>query len=166
VKLARRAVTESAAWLAAFVFLISFLGPAGFSKSVTFPVDSSPPAATLVVQVEGARNERGLLRVALFDGREGFPERSEFAAHTISVAVGQPLTEVRFEDVEPGLWALAVLHDENENGRLDRNFLRMPTEGVGASNDAARRGSPRFDDARFSVPAQGSVLRIALHYWR
>jgi uncharacterized protein (DUF2141 family) len=82
------------------------------------------------------------------------------------VTIEQPVTEVRFEGVEPGWWAVAVLHDANENGRLDRNLLRIPTEGVGASNDAARRGSPRFDDARISVPPQGSVIRIALRYWR
>lgn len=121
--------------------------------------------ASLVVQVEGLRNERGLLRVSLFRDGEGFPERAELAARSFSVPVTGPSCEVRFEDVETGEWAVAVLHDENENGRLDRSFLRIPKEGVGASNDAARAGSPRFERARFDVPAEGQTLVIQLRYW-
>ena len=54
-------------------------------------------------------------------------------------------------DVAPGDYAVSVFHDENSNGKLDRNFMGMPKEGVGKSNDAAGHfGPPKYDDARFS----------------
>jgi uncharacterized protein (DUF2141 family) len=127
--------------------------------------DDLRPPTSVVVRVAGARNEKGILRVALFAAPEGFPERSERAVWTKSVEVQVPVTEVRFERVEAGPWALTVLHDENGNERLDRNLFRIPKEGVGASNDAARSGPHRFERALFVVPPEGITVVVPLHYW-
>jgi uncharacterized protein (DUF2141 family) len=164
---------ERRAWIAACALLIalaslatSLIGQLPELAQRTEPSPDPVRAATsLVVQVEGLRNTRGVLHVSLFRDREGFPERAELAAHSSSVPVTGENCEVRFEGVEPGEWAAAVLHDENENGRLDRNFLRIPREGVGASNDAGRAGSPKFEAARFEVPAEGRTVVVPLHYW-
>lgn len=139
---------------------------AAFTLFAAGPGAARAQTGRLVVHVEGARNTRGLMRVSLFDSVAGFPERSERAVRTASVAVSQPTTDVAFDGVPAGMWAVAVLHDENENGRLDRNLFRIPREGVGASNDAVRFGPPKFDDARVAVPADGVELLIRLHYWR
>jgi len=61
--------------------------------------------------------------------------------------------------------AVSVFHDENGNGKLDRNFIGMPKEGVGASNDAVGTlGPPKFDDARFSYKGGAQSLTIHLRY--
>jgi hypothetical protein len=50
-----------------------------------------------------------------------------------------------FEDIAPGTYALVISHDENTNGKLDTNWLGVPTEGYGFSNDAtALLGAPSF----------------------
>jgi len=70
-----------------------------------------------------------------------------------------------FEDIPPGTYALAVIHDENMNGKLDTQWLGIPTEGYGFSNDVrARFGAPSFTAA--SVPYDGETLdlTISLHY--
>ena len=41
----------------------------------------------------------------------------------------------QFNDIPPGTYAIAVFHDENANGKLDKNFLGIPCEGYGASNN-------------------------------
>jgi uncharacterized protein (DUF2141 family) len=70
-----------------------------------------------------------------------------------------------FSGVAPGDYAVSVFHDENANGTLDRNFIGMPKEGVGASNDAAGKlGPPRFEDARFSYKGGQQTLTIHLKY--
>ena len=67
-----------------------------------------------------------------------------------------------FENVLPGVYAMAVVHDSNGNGRADTNFLGMPTEGVGVSNNVMpRMSSPTFDANKFSVAA-GQVTRLAI----
>jgi uncharacterized protein (DUF2141 family) len=127
--------------------------------------DAGDPVS-LTVDVEGLRNGGGVVQLALFRTAEGYPQHAEVAARTRTVPVELPTTVVTFDDLEPGTWALAVLHDENANGRLDTTFIGVPKEGIGASRDATRRlGEPRFDDARFEVGETDLHLRVAMKYW-
>ena len=67
-----------------------------------------------------------------------------------------------FDNVPPGTYAIAVVHDTNGNGRADTNFLGMPTEGVGVSNNVMPRLSvPSFDANKFSVAA-GHITKLAI----
>jgi uncharacterized protein (DUF2141 family) len=64
---------------------------------------------------------------------------------------------IHLRGVEPGTYALSVVHDENDNSRLDR-FMGIPREGFGFSrNPRMRMGPPRFEEARFAVT--GASLR-------
>lgn len=70
-----------------------------------------------------------------------------------------------FEDIPPGTYALAVIHNENMNGKLDTNWIKIPTEGYGFSNDAkGLRGAPSFSAASFQYDGQNLGLTIGLHY--
>ena len=121
---------------------------------------------SLTVDVEGLRNRTGVVQVALFRTADGYPQQAELAARTRTVPIALPTTVVTFDDLEPGTWALAVLHDENTNGRLDTTLLGVPKEGIGASREATRRlGEPRFEDARFEMGASDLHLRVAVKYW-
>jgi uncharacterized protein (DUF2141 family) len=52
--------------------------------------------------------------------------------------------------------------DENSNGKLDTNFIGMPREGAGASNDAkGHMGPPKFGAASF--PYRGERLEFTIH---
>ncbi len=122
-------------------------------------------APTLSVRVEGARNARGLIRLALFHSAEGFPEDHPKAVRTLSVAAAGAV-EVTLQDVPEGTWALAVLHDENADGRLDKNLLGVPREGICVSGLSGRMWRiPTFEDARFVLPAKGLKLTLGLQYW-
>jgi uncharacterized protein (DUF2141 family) len=126
----------------------------------------TPRGASLRIVVSGVRNTSGLLRVSLFRSADGYPEDSTKAVRTLSVPVSDQANELHLASVPPGTWALAVLHDENRNGKLDKNFVGIPTEGVGASNGAASRlGPPKFEDARFLVGESDLRLGIQLVYW-
>jgi uncharacterized protein (DUF2141 family) len=67
-----------------------------------------------------------------------------------------------FADVVPGRYAIAVLHDENGNGKVDRALGLMPKEGFGFSRDApVRMGPPSFKQASFDVAGDASqTLRM------
>jgi uncharacterized protein (DUF2141 family) len=69
----------------------------------------------------------------------------------------------RFEALAPGDYAVAVSHDLNGNKKADTNFVGIPTEAWGVSNNV-RPGlrAPRFDEARFSVPAEGATIAVRI----
>ena len=66
----------------------------------------------------------------------------------------------------PGSYAVSVYHDADRDGELDFRWLPPgPAEGSGVSNDApALLGPPSFADSRFTLPAEGRALSIALCY--
>jgi uncharacterized protein (DUF2141 family) len=128
----------------------------GFSSSSGF----------IEVRVEGVRFPRGLVQASLFADVRGYPEDFRKAARTVSVAAAESTVSIRFDSIPAGAWALAVLHDADGDGLLDRNALGVPREGIGASNEAVRRlGPPRFRDARFLFHGDSLRLRLRLRYW-
>ena len=83
-----------------------------------------------------------------------------------TVANGSVAGSARVTFAAPaGEYAVAIVHDENGNGRLDTSWLGIPKEGLGTSNNArGRLGPPKYRDAKFSVGADGAVQRIAMVY--
>ncbi|HEX5514928.1 MAG TPA: DUF2141 domain-containing protein, partial [Gammaproteobacteria bacterium] len=60
---------------------------------------------------------------------------------------------------------LAVIHDENMNGKLDTNWLGIPIEGYGFSSGAkASMGAPSFNAASFPYDGRNLDLKIILSY--
>lgn len=60
---------------------------------------------------------------------------------------------------------MAVVHDENTNGKLDTNWIGIPAEGYGFSNDAkALLGAPSFSDASFLYDGQNVDMTMSLNY--
>jgi uncharacterized protein (DUF2141 family) len=72
---------------------------------------------------------------------------------------------VVFSNLEPGRYAAVAFHDENGNGKLDKNFLGVPAEPYGFSNNAQGfLGAPTFGDAAMVLGGGDSAIRIALIY--
>ena len=73
---------------------------------------------------------------------------------------------IRFNDVEPGEYAIALLHDENEDGKANRVLGMAPKEGYGFSRDApVRMSPPGWDDAVFTVGTPSQNLTIKMRYF-
>ena len=127
--------------------------------------DDLAPVNSIKVVVVGLHNNDGEVDCALFGSAGGFPDDSSKAGKTAKSKIENGQAVCMFADVVPGDYAVSVFHDENLNGKLDRNFIGMPKEGVGASNDATGHfGPPKFDDARFSYKGGRSVLAIHVKY--
>lgn len=120
---------------------------------------------SLELKITGLHNDKGRVAVALFDRAEGFPETEHARAGRV-VRISGGTATVRFPRVEPGRYAVAVLHDENENDKMDFNFLGMPTEGFGFSrNPQVFFGPPSFDSAAISLRSRFSMARIVVRYF-
>ena len=127
----------------------------------------SAGAATLTVHVAGARNAKGQIRAALFQGAIGFPNDASQAIQTQAADVDpQALTaQIVFKGLHEGVYAVSVFHDENMNQKLDKNFVGVPKEGYGASNNPKKKmGPPSFEETKFELSGSEQSLEIKLIY--
>ena len=123
------------------------------------------PTPRIVVEVNGLRSAKGVVRCSLFASAGGFPtDPSRAAALTVAPSIANGHAVCTFENVKPGTYAVGFLHDENNNGKMDTNFLGIPTEGYGASNNArGSMGPPNFDAAKFTHQGQ-TTLQLKTEY--
>ena len=110
--------------------------------------------ARLTVRVADVRNQTGDLLVCVFRSADGFPsDQAKAAVWKVLPADGNGVFTA---DLPPGTYAAAVLHDENGNGKMDKNFLGIPEEGYGVTNNPKpRRRAATFDEAAFTSPQPG-----------
>lgn len=117
------------------------------------------------VEVGGMRNNNGQIICALYSSADGFPKKSEKAIAHVNSAISDKQAVCEFLGIAPGTYAVSVFHDENSNGKLDTNFMGIPREGVGASNDAkGHLGPPKFDAAAFLFSGGRMSLTIRINY--
>ena len=118
------------------------------------------------VKVLNIKNSVGNVACALFESPAGFPvEFLRYATNIMAIKIRDAQARFCFLDIPPGTYALAVIHDENMNGKLDTNWLGVPKEGYGFSNDAkAVLSAPSFSAATFIYDGETLELTITLHY--
>lgn len=137
----------------------------------TTPVDTGPAAeprnnaaprgVLLTVEVEGLTSDQGIVLCTLFRGPEGFPSDATTAERKARQELpAEEGLRFRFEGLEPGTWAVAVVHDENANGELDRGVLGIPSEAYGVSQNPSRGlGAPGFDQAALQLePGEVDII--------
>jgi uncharacterized protein (DUF2141 family) len=118
---------------------------------------------TLAVHASALRSQKGALVCRLFASGDGFPARPTYKAARRVTILGTEAT-CEFRDVRPGVYAVALFHDENGNGKLDTNFLGLPSEGVGTSNNKRPLvGPPSWGGSKFRLEHDGTI-RVTLHY--
>ncbi len=137
-----------------------------------FVMTSAPPVhadagATIVLEVSTFRTIKGFLGCQLYPKGEDFPDN--WAAHRDlrkHVVVTGGTTSCSFSGLPPGTYAAAVIHDENGNGKMDKNFIGMPLEGYGISNNHTHALSrPTWEESKFVVAADSTFTsRISLRY--
>lgn len=135
--------------------------------SMTLPLGAQADEAAggdIIVTVSTVRNTAGHIICALFDSAEAFDKR--LPAMKVTVSAAAPSTDCVFHGVKAGTYAVTAIHDENDNGQLDKNFFGMPKEGYGVSNNHtyAMHG-PAYGESRFSFPGNGALaLAVELRY--
>lgn len=125
------------------------------------PASSAEPA--LHVAVKGARNAKGRIGCLLFDSPDGFPADQKKARQRVLGTIAKGAAVCTF-DAPAGSYAIVAMHDEDANGKLDKNLLGMPTEGYGASRDAQGTFGPKYEDARFDYRGGSLIVPIKLKY--
>ncbi|GHD15598.1 DUF2141 domain-containing protein [Tianweitania populi] len=122
-------------------------------------------AGDLVVEVSGLRNNQGSLALCVTADPAGFPGCNKAATQRV-IPAAQARRPITFPNLPAGTYAVAVIHDENNNGKLDTNFVGIPKEGIAVSNNAVPKFSaPKFRDAGFVLGKQRVTQRVRVVYW-
>jgi uncharacterized protein (DUF2141 family) len=121
------------------------------------------PTTDLTVDLDGVRSDKGVLRLCLTGDPDAFPGCVD-GARGQTRTVPADVRQVTFTGLAPGSYAVAVIHDENDNARLDR-FAGIPREGFGFSrNPPLGFGPPSFAAARFAVGSDAVAQQVRLRY--
>jgi uncharacterized protein (DUF2141 family) len=115
-------------------------------------------AGELVVRVTGITEPLGEFGCALFASPAGFPLDIGKARQLWLPADPKGVT-CRFDNVPEGTYAVSTVHDTNGNRRVDTNFVGMPTEQWGVSNNVRPTlRAPRFEEGAFRVAADAGEI--------
>jgi uncharacterized protein (DUF2141 family) len=110
--------------------------------------------ASLRIEISDIRNSTGDVGCLIFNGPDGYPESHEKAHRESHVKIMSGTAFCEFKNIAPGDYAVIVFHDENLNRKLDKNFLGIPREGYGASNNVRpAMSAPGFKEATVSIKA-------------
>lgn len=115
-------------------------------------------AADITLKVTEIKEVKGNMSIALFKSSDGFPSGDQFIIGKNIPVNAKEFTYV-IKDVPPGIYAIAIYHDLDKNGELNNNWLGIPKEPYGFSNDAnGKMGPPDYEDATFEVKKDMEII--------
>lgn len=113
----------------------------------------------LTVAVSGLKNNSGTVKVGLYNSDGTFLKTTY---KSVASKIKDNNAVVIFDNLPAGEYAISAYHDENNNGKLDKNMMGIPSEDYAASNNAKGfMGPPAYKDAKF-VLAKDSKIEITL----
>lgn len=117
----------------------------------------------IACSASGFRNTTGVARFELYASSKDFLNHKK-ATFSTTVALGPEPVKAQFQSVPFGEYAVAVFHDENKNGILDKNFIGMPLEGCGFTTPTKPKGPVAFNDARFVLNQATRLCAVQISY--
>lgn len=121
--------------------------------------------APLTLEISPFGTTVGRIFISIFNSPGTFlsPDKFRYLELTVSESIVNGKISTTFE-LPVGEYAVAVYHDNNDNGKMDTNFIGIPNEPSGMSNGHVPKfGPPRYDASKFQLPADGLVEVINLN---
>ena len=113
----------------------------------------------LTVKVEKLQNSKGVVQFALYNKDGSIPDEDYKNYYRLEKAkIVNSKSEITFKNLPQGKYAVNILHDENNNGKIDKGLL-LPKEGIGFSNyqSIGLRNRPNFSKASFELNADKTI---------
>lgn len=137
------------------------MGGAGAALLLLLP--GAAATGELSVDIANLRSHKGMVRVCLTADPDNFPACID-DADAVTRSIPASATSLRFDGLPHGDYAVAVIHDENGNNKLD-TFAGIPREGFGFSrNPPVTFGPPRFAAARFTLTGDAALQQVRMRY--
>ena len=130
------------------------------------PANTCPSWGTSIhVHIHGIRNALGTIKAVLYGpnpedflvkGKKADKEREPAQKKSMTLCVAAP---------KEGQYAVVVYHDENDNHKFDRNWIGLPTEGFGVSNNPRFfLAPPAFEESAFEVKGELTKVDVEMKY--
>jgi len=123
---------------------------------------AQPDSSTLTVHVVGLKGDNGRVCVALYNNADLYPKEGKHNRLGCN-SIKDRESKVILNKLPLGSYAAIAFHDEDMDGKLKRNFIGIPREGVGSSRNA-KGHPPKFKDAKFHVGVDPKTIQIRLRY--
>lgn len=144
----------------AALILVSAIGIAAQASTA----EVVPSTATLEVNIYGLRSMKGNVLVCVTANPRFFPDCDKDPKSLRANVPANNAEHVAFKRIEPGTYAVALVHDENLNSKMDMAGF-LPKEGFGFSrNPVVITGPPKFRSAAFAVDADDVSQRVKMKY--
>ena len=120
-------------------------------------------AAELTITVTNVHNDRGNVEISVYDSADEWPDHPKDSNHQVQPA---KRGEIVFKfDLPPGTYAAAGYHDENKDGKFNKDFMGLPREGYMLSNNKRPDFSaPDFEDVAFTLEPAGTAITMRMNY--
>ncbi|MBD2203320.1 DUF2141 domain-containing protein [Calothrix sp. FACHB-1219] len=119
----------------------------------------------LTVEIDGFKNKQGQVCASIFAKSQGFPNNRDRVIQSQCTKITDTSVKLTFENLPAGSYAVAVMHDKNEDSKLNRNSLGIPTEGFGFSkNPEIRTSAPKFSEAAILLAGPNTNIQVHLKY--
>ncbi len=130
------------------------------------PQANSSSNSVIKVQIDGLQEAKGQLCYSIFAKSKGFPDSSDNTLQAKCVSVQERSPKLTIENLHLGTYALAIFHDVNGDGELNRNFLGIPQEGFGFSrNPQIQTSPPSFGESAVLVTGAETNLQVQMRYF-
>lgn len=121
---------------------------------------------TLEIKMEGLVPGKGTVRIGLYNSAAAFKDEAN-PNHAQVVSVGKTATQIiRFEGLLEGRYLVAAYQDVNDNKKIDKNLLGIPTEAYAFSNDVFPKWrSPSYDEAAIKLEKPVETIKLKFRTW-
>ena len=136
------------------------------ATSIAAQTSAAPASAsTLVVHVSGIHNSKGVIRLLVFSGQDGWPDVRDKSFRHATLAANGSSVAFTLSKIPAGSYAVSVLHDENENHKLDRDLFGRPREGIGfGNNPKIGFTKPGWKESSVQVAGRTAETTVNLRY--
>jgi uncharacterized protein (DUF2141 family) len=157
-------VTRCIAALLTLALLTATAAPQRDPRGLYSASSNGQPLCSLNIQVTGFRNNTGTAGSLVFPSPAGWPDNITKTIVHGGFPIANRQAQLQFQ-VPAGRYAVVVIHDENSNMKLDRNFFGIPREGFGFSNNPrVSFSTPSFQSAVIPVACPATQIEIKLTY--
>jgi uncharacterized protein (DUF2141 family) len=146
-------------WLIAMAILFAVALAAGHASA------QENNDGVITIHAAGLRNDKGDVHCTLCSSADGYPNDCKQKT-VVKASIMSSGADCVFPHKAPGYYGAAIFHDEDSDGKFKRNFLGIPKEGFGFSNNFhPTTRAPTWDEGKFDFLGGAKTITINMIYW-
>jgi uncharacterized protein (DUF2141 family) len=141
-----------------FFFLLFLLYPGNYPTNDNL-------TGNLLIDLDNIKTAQGIIWIGIYDSEENYMIKERAIVEGVNVTQTGKL-QINIPDLQYGTYAIAIFHDINGNGLLDRNLIGIPSEPYAFSKKPKSKWRlPRFHEVKFDFTNSNQILNTKLAKW-